>query len=88
MTEYVTTSILDIRFVDHNVGGYGSELRSTIRLGYLTHIVAEYYKPIPSNGFFIQPHLSLSRDPVYLWVNQKRVSERQLQRSGGSLDAG
>jgi NTE family protein len=88
MTGNVTSSIFDIRFVDQNLGGYGSELRSTIRLGYLTHIETEYYKPITSKGFFIQPHLSLSRDPVYLWANQNRVSERQLQRSGGSLDAG
>jgi NTE family protein len=88
MTGNVTSSIFDIRFVDQNLGGYGSELRSTIRLGYLTHIDTEYYKPLTSNGFFIQPHLTLDRDPVYLWVNQKRVSERQLQRAGGSLDAG
>jgi NTE family protein len=88
MTGNVTSSIFDIRFVDQNLGGYGSELRSTIRLGYLTNIDTEYYKPIASKGFFVQPHLGLSRDPVYFWVNQKRVSERQLQRSGGSLDAG
>ena len=88
MTGNVTSSIFDFRFVDQNLGGYGSELRSTIRLGYLTHIDTEYYKPITSNGFFLQPHLSVDRDPVYFWVNQKRVSERQLQRTGGSLDAG
>jgi NTE family protein len=88
MTGNVTSSIFDFRFIDQNLGGYGSELRSTIRLGYLTHIDTEYYKPITSNGFFLQPHLSVDRDPVYFWVNQKRVSERQLQRTGGSLDAG
>jgi NTE family protein len=88
MTGNVTSSIFDFRFVDQNLGGYGSELRSTVRLGYLTHIDTEYYKPVTSNGFFVQPHLSVDRDPVYFWVNQKRVSERQLQRTGGSLDAG
>jgi len=66
MTGNVTSSIFDIRFVDQNLGGLGSKLRSTIRLGYLTHIETEYYKSITSNGFFLQPHLSLSRDPVYL----------------------
>jgi len=88
MTNNVTSSIYDIRFVDQNLGGYGSELRSTVRLGYLTHIDTEYYRPITSNGFFLQPHLSANRDPIYMWANQKRVSERQLQRAGGSLDAG
>ena len=88
MTGNVTSSVFDFRFVDQNLGGYGSELRSTIRLGYLTHVETEYYKPILSTGFFVQPHLSLSRDPVYLWANQKRVSERQLQQLGGSVDTG
>jgi NTE family protein len=88
MTSNVTSSIFDIRFVDQNLGGYGSELRSTVRLGYLTDVEAEYYKLMSSTGFFVQPHLSLNREPVYLWSNQKRVSERQLQRSGGSLDTG
>jgi NTE family protein len=88
MTNNVTSSIYDFRFVDQNLGGYGSELRSTVRLGYLTHIDTEYYRPITSNGFFLQPHLSANRDPVYMWTNQKIVSERQLQTAGGSLDAG
>jgi len=53
MTGNVTSSIFDIRFVDQSLGGYGSELRSTVRLGYLTHIDTEYYKPIASKGFFV-----------------------------------
>ncbi len=37
-TSNVTSSIFDVRFVDQNLGGYGSELRSYVRIGYLTQV--------------------------------------------------
>jgi len=88
MSGNVTSSIFDIRFIDQNLGGYGSELRSTIRLGYFTHAQIEYYKPVFKNGLYVQPSLSITRDPVYYWEDQKRISERFLQRAGGGLEAG
>jgi len=88
MTGNVTSSIFDVRFVDQDLGGYGSELRSTLRLGYFTHAQIEYYKPISWDGFYVQPSLTITRDPVYYWENQKRISERFLQRAGGGLDIG
>ena len=84
----VTSSIFDVRFVDQDFGGYGSELRSTLRLGYFTHAQIEYYKPLSWNGLYLQPSLSITRDPVYYWQDQKRISERFLQRAGGGLEAG
>ena len=87
-TSNVTSSIFDIRFVDQNLGGYGSELQSDVRIGYLTQIGAEYYRPLGSSGFFIQPRVQVLRQPVYIWDDQKRVSERFLQRAGGGLDLG
>lgn len=88
MTANVTSAIFDVRFVDENLGGYGSELRSDMLLGYLTRLGTEYYKPIGSTPFFVQPHVQYLREPVYLWANQKRVSERLFQRAGGGLDLG
>jgi NTE family protein len=87
-TSNVTRSIFDVRFVDQNFGGYGSELRSDIRMGYLTQIGTEYYRPLGTSRFFIQPNVQVLREPVYLWENQKRVSERFLQHAGGGLDLG
>jgi NTE family protein len=84
----VTSSIFDIRFVDQNFGGYGSELRSDVRIGYLTQVGTEYYRPLGSSGFFLQPRIQLLREPVYIWDDQKRVSERFLQRAGGGFDVG
>ncbi len=84
----VSQIIVDGRFVDQNLGGYGSELRSDVRLGYLTHLGTEYYRPVGRRGFFLQPSVQFLRQPVYLWQDQQRVSERLLQRAGGGLDAG
>lgn len=84
----VTSTIFDLRFLDQNLGGYGSELRADVRLGYLTKLDTEYYRPIGNRGFFVQPRVQLLRQPVYFWEDQKRVSERFLQRAGGGLDVG
>jgi len=37
---------------------------------------------------FIEPHLGIIRQPVYLWSDQKRISERFEQQAGGGLDFG
>jgi NTE family protein len=87
-TSNVSSSIFDVRFIDQNLGGYGSELRSDVRIGYLTQLSTEYYRPLSSTRFFIQPGVQLLREPVYLWENQKRVSERFLERAGGGFDLG
>ena len=87
-TSNVTSSIFDFRFVDQNFGGYGSELRSDVRIGYLTQVGTEYYRPLGSSGFFLQPKVQVLREPVYMWDDQKRVSERFLQRTGGGFDLG
>jgi NTE family protein len=88
MNSNVTSTIFDMRFLDQNFGGYGSELRADARMGYLTKLNAEYYRSIGNRGFFVQPRVELLRQPVYYWQDQKRVSERFLQRAGGGLDVG
>ncbi len=87
-TSNVTSTIFDMRFVDQNLGGYGSELRSDVRIGYLTQAGTEYYRPLGASRFFIQPSVQILREPVYLWEDQKRVSERFLQQAGGGFDLG
>jgi NTE family protein len=84
----VTSVLFKARVVDENLGGVGSELRADVFLGYLTRLGTEYYRPIGSKGFFVQPQVAYLREPVYLWLDQKRVSERLLQRAGGGFDFG
>ncbi len=88
MNSNVSSAVLDLRFVDQDLGGYGSELRSDVRLGYLTDLGTEYYQPLGQSRFFVQPRVQFLREPVYLWKQQQRISERLLQRAGGGLDVG
>lgn len=87
-TSNVTHSEFDFRVIDQNLGGFGSELRADLRIGFLTQASVEYYRLLSSGGWFVQPHLSILREPVYIWHKQKRVSEYFEQQAGGGLDVG
>jgi NTE family protein len=84
----VARNSLDFRLVDQDLGGFGSELRADLRVGFLTQTSAEYYRQLTQSGYYIQPHLGMIRQPVYLWENQVRVSERFSQQAGGGFDLG
>lgn len=84
----VTRGTLDLRLLDQDLGGFGSELRADLRLGFLTEASAEYYRLLTPTGFFLQPHLGILREPVYLWRNQVRIAEWLQQQAGGGLDFG
>jgi NTE family protein len=88
MNSNVTRSALDLRLVDQNLGGYGSELRADLRLGFLTQASAEYYRQVSHSGYFLQPRIGILREPVYLWDNQRRISEYFSQQAGGGIDVG
>jgi len=88
MNSNVTRGTFDFRYVHQNLGGFGSELRGDLRLGFLTQASAEYYRLFPHSGLFIQPHGGILRQPVYLWSNQQRSSEWLQQQAGGGLDIG
>jgi NTE family protein len=87
-TSNVTRTEFDFRAVDQNVGGFGSELRGDLRLGFLTQASGEYYRLLTPDGWFVQPHLEILRQPVYEWLNQQRVSEWFEQQAGGGMDVG
>jgi NTE family protein len=84
----VTRTTFDFRVVDQDLGGFGSELRTDVRVGFLTQASSEYYRLLTKSGFFLQPQIGILREPVYLWANQQRISERLLQQGGGGLDLG
>ena len=88
MNSNVTSAVFNMRFVDENIVSYGSELRADAQVGYLTRLNAEYYQPVASTMFFFQPRGEYLRQPVYLWSDQRRISERLLQRAGGGFDVG
>ncbi|WP_420239382.1 patatin-like phospholipase family protein [Telmatobacter bradus] len=80
--------LMNFRLIDQNLGGYGSELRGTARVGTSSSISLEYYKLLSHRGYFVQPLGAASREPVYIWQNQKRVAERTLQRISSGVEVG
>ncbi len=87
-TSNITRGEIAFRLVDQNLGGFGSELRANARVGYLTDLWAEYYRLLTPGGYFIEPRTGVLREPVYLWVNQKRVAERFQQNLVAGVQAG
>ncbi|MGA2170619.1 MAG: patatin-like phospholipase family protein [Terracidiphilus sp.] len=87
-TSNITRMELDLRLVDQNLGGFGSELRANAQLGYMTGLNAEYYRLLTPNGFFLEPRTGILREPVYIWAGQKRVAERLQQNLDAGLEAG
>ncbi len=87
-TSNITRMAINMRFVDQNLGGFGSELRATARVGYMTDLSAEYYRQLTPHGFFVQPTTGLLREPVYIWANQKRIAERLQQNLDAGVEAG
>ena len=88
VTDNVTRGTFDLRLLNNNLGGYGSELRSDLRIGFLTEASTEYYRLLRENGLFVQPQIGLLRQPVYIFRNQHRTAERLQQNAGGGLDFG
>jgi NTE family protein len=87
-TSNINRAEMTLRLIDQNLGGFGSELRASARVGYLTDLSAEYYRLLSPGGYFIQPRVGVLREPVYIWANQKRIGERFLQSLDMGVDAG
>ena len=92
-TGNITRATLEATLVDQDLGGYGSELRAHIAVGFLTDLTGEYYRHVASlgqtqGGLFVAPSLTLHREPFYIYQDQHRISERQLQHAGGGVDIG
>jgi len=87
-TSNISRFELNMRLVDQNLGGYGSELRVNTNLGYRTVLNAEYYRLLTPSGFFVEPRAGIVREPVYIWANQKRVAERLEQNLDAGVEAG
>ena len=87
-TSNISRGEMTFRLVDQNLGGFGSELRTTALIGYKTDLSAEYYRRLVPGGYFLEPRTGILRAPVYIWVNQKRVADRFLQNLDAGLEAG
>jgi Predicted esterase of the alpha-beta hydrolase superfamily len=87
-TSNLTRGEINLRVVDQNLGGFGSEARVTGEIGFHTALSLEYYRQLTPKGYFIQPHATVVRQPVYVWANQKRIAERFQQDLSSGLEVG
>jgi NTE family protein len=87
-TSNVSRLLFNLRVVDQNLGGYGSEGRARIEIGYWTSLGLEYYRLLTPAGYFLEPHAGVLRQPVYIWQDQKRIAERFQQNLTAGLEAG
>jgi NTE family protein len=84
----VTRTNLNTIFIWQDLGGYGSEFRGNVDLGFLTRVKAEYYRKVNWAGFFVAPRINVTRQPYYIYNGSYRDSERQLELAGGGGDLG
>ncbi len=87
-TSNITRIGLNTRVVAQNLGGFGSELRGNVEVGFRTGLSAEYYRLLTPRGYFIEPRAGVLREPVYIWANQKRIAERFQQSLETGLEIG
>jgi NTE family protein len=92
MTSNITQGTIEGIFLWQGIGGYGSEFRANVKVGYQTDLTGEYYYRFfytgSTGGFFVAPNAGLMRDPFYIYSGQHRISERLRQVTGGGGDIG
>jgi NTE family protein len=92
-TSSFTRATIQAFVLDQDLGSYGSELRSTIKLGYLTELGTEYFHPLnplssPEHTIFIAPRADFLREPFPIFTGANQVANRQLQRFDAGADLG
>src|ERR1700722_5997820 len=76
-TSNITRMSLDFRIINRDFGGFGSELRTDVRVGFLTQFATEYYRQLGTTSFLLQPHAGNRRTTCRLWT--RRLCDRRLR---------
>ncbi len=88
-TAGLTRATLSTLLLWQDLGGYGSEFRANVDVGFATLIQGEYYwKPNPYTHLFLAPRANLTRQPFFIYQGNYRASERQSQFAGFAGDVG
>lgn len=92
-TTAFTRGTFEAVVLDQDFGGYGSELRSRVKLGYETELGSEYFRLLnplspPEHTVFVAPHFDFLREPFPIYDNQTHLANRQLQRFSAGGDVG
>ncbi len=88
----ITRATIEGIFLQQDLGGYGSEFRAVIKAGWETELSGEYARRLHntglSGGFFAAPSGTFTRKPYNIFLDQRRLAERNLQIGGGGVDLG
>ncbi|MBL8150275.1 MAG: hypothetical protein JNN15_10160, partial [Blastocatellia bacterium] len=75
------------RLTLYDIGKYGSELRTDLKLGFRTLVATEYYRPISKNRFLqIATRGFYSRETFPFFVSSRRLGEFQANIAGAGID--
>ncbi len=92
-TTAFTRATIEGILLDQDLGGYGSELRSRVKLGYVTEFNSEYFRPLnpmasTEHTIFVAPHGDFLRKPFPIFNGLTNLANRQLQTVSGGGDVG
>ena len=74
-----------------DLGGYGSEWRNDVRVGFRTQLLSEYFRPLGrrlGGGYFVAPRGFYRRDRTNVFVNGVREAEYEVSQAGVGIDFG
>ncbi len=92
-TNGFTRATIEGVVLDQDFGGYGSELRSKVAVGYLTELGSEYFRPLNplaarEHTYFVAPRIDFLREPFPIFTGANQVADRQLQHFDLGADVG
>ena len=92
-TNAFTRATIEGVILNQDFGGYGSELRSKVIVGYLTELSSEYFRPLNplasrERTFFVAPRVDFIREPFPVFKGANQVADRQLQHFDLGADVG
>jgi NTE family protein len=76
------------RLTLYDLGKYGAEWRSDVKVGLNNLFGTEYFYPLGANGFFAAPRISYRRDALNIFDGESSIAEYQKDRSGIGFDLG
>jgi NTE family protein len=79
---------LGARLTVFDLGSYGSELRTDVKLGSKTLLATEYYRRLGATKFFLAPRAYYERSAKDLFLNGSQVAEYRAKRFGTGMDVG
>jgi NTE family protein len=76
------------RLTVYDIGKYGAEWRSDIRLGSANLFATEYFYPLGSKGIFVAPRTGYRRETLNVFEGDENIAQYQKDISGAGFDLG